>query len=152
MKLSRDLEAWRGALLHSRGHLGSCRGDTSISEHPFFPECRPMTVTSHSRENEQEPTAVDSASDLFIVSANTTALCSGPSHSSLHSGPVTGISGRTESVSTLQGNQDGPCKLPYGPNHISVGFASGHIRTSRVSKEIFFPELCTPPRDWPPQL
>lgn len=151
MKLSRDLEAWRGALLHSRGHLGSCRGDTSISEHPFFPECRPMTVTSHSRENEQEPTAVDSASDLSIVSANTTALFR-PKSQLTASGPVAGISRRTESVSTLQGNQDGPCKLPWGPNHISVGFASGHIRTSRVSKEILFPELCTPPRDWPPQL
>ena len=74
MKLSRDLEACRGALLHSRVRLGSCRRDVSISEHLFFPECLPMTVTSHSQENEQDPAAVDSASDLSTVSANATAL------------------------------------------------------------------------------
>ena len=74
MKLSRDLEACRGALLHSRVHLGSCSWDMSISEHPFFPECLSMTVTSHSQENEQDPAAVDSASDLSTVSANTAAL------------------------------------------------------------------------------
>lgn len=84
----------------------------SVSEYSFFPGFLQITITRHSQENEQESTTGDSSSDLVIVSASTQQLWSCPNHTSLYSGPTTGIARRTEAASTPKGNQNGPCEMP----------------------------------------